>query len=517
MRAFYALFFSWTILISSLCATQPKKPSSESIIKQVKAIAEKGENEEKKAICALLDELVHSSCVLQEGSDADQRPVFVGVQADFERLFLQLLSTKQINHLTCIIHTPAPATPLCTNGEISPGLVDPSLLNDSKRLLTVTQRPELLRTILKMGGDIFTAYPRGGRHNRSSEQLAILDDLLNDHPEHLVAVELNCTELPQDLIGATYIISLDEQQTFALSIKSYQAIQPTGRQWGIWFGTIKDPVIADRLQTISTFLGKHGCSIDPLISFCEPNPSVKAYFEAFPTLRSNMQWAQIIELGERALQNSPRSNDAIQIHGQLASTYFYQGNFEQADKHATLCYNIASVVGNQQGQVHGLYLLSATARAREDFAKAKSYALQALPKSEGELRAKVLFNLGATEEEDPRGNLEQARASLEEALSLFHCSEDQQRTTIRLGKIYFLTKRLDTARNLLENVLPEIQNIRIIMHAEYLLAQIEKASGNIDKARVYAMSALAKANQLGASKDAERIENFCNDKQPPSK
>ena len=159
--------------------------------------------------------------------------------------------------------------------------------------------------------------------------------------------------------------------------------------------------------------------------------------------------------------------------------------------------------------MHGLYLLSAVARAEGDFEKAKTIALEALLLSQDELRAKVLFNLGAAEaDDDPKGDLIVAQKSFEEALLLSVCLEDRQRTTIRLGKVYLLQGNIAEAKSLLGKILPEIQNKRIAMHAEYLSAQVEKALGDIEKARQMAQEALIKAAELGAAKDAERIKEF---------
>jgi len=230
-----------------------------------------------------------------------------------------------------------------------------------------------------------------------------------------------------------------------------------------------------------------------------------SHFQNFPSLRAEERWEQIIVSGEETLPSATEV-EALQIHGQLASSYFYQGHFEKAKRHASLCYELACKLGN--GKEHGLYLLSAVARAEGNFADAKALALEALLSSEGEMKAKVLFNLGAAEADDPHGNLESAQKSFREALDLFDCIEDRQRTAIRLGKVYLLQGKMAEAQNLLNQTISEIKSQRILMHAEYLLAQIEKALGHLKKARNVAQSALAKAEELGAAKDAERIRAF---------
>ena len=54
-------------------------------------------------------------------------------------------------------------------------IIDPAILNDPERLLTVKKRPEIIRDYLQEGGILYTVFPKKGREARSSEQLAILD------------------------------------------------------------------------------------------------------------------------------------------------------------------------------------------------------------------------------------------------------------------------------------------------------------------------------------------------------
>ena len=234
-----------------------KANDSRSIIEVVKTFAQSG-GQVQQPVSKLLDELTVTTAVIRKGTDTDLRPVFVNVQADFERAIVYWLNSKQIIRSTCIIHAPAPATPLCTNGEISAGLIDPAIQNDFERLLTVKKRPDIIRDYLREGGHFLTVYPSGGRNSRSVEQLAILDNLLENYPHHLQATELDCSQIPQDLIGATYLITFADSQTYVLSLRSYQANSPADDKWAIWFGSIHDPVVAERLQAVMSFLKEHG-------------------------------------------------------------------------------------------------------------------------------------------------------------------------------------------------------------------------------------------------------------------
>lgn len=236
---------------------------SQSFMKVVKTFTQAGSSAFRSSVLELLDELSVTSSITREGTDADQRPVFVSAQADFERAIVYWLKSKQIVSCTCIIHTPAPATPLCTNGEIPIGLIDPAIQNDQERLLTIKKRPDIIRDYLQEGGHLFTTYPKKGRELRSAEQLAILDDLARTHPQHLHAIELNCDAIPQDLIGATYLIAFADSSTYVLSLRSYQANSPTDDKWAIWFGSTHDSAVAERLQAVTSFLRDRGFLLLP--------------------------------------------------------------------------------------------------------------------------------------------------------------------------------------------------------------------------------------------------------------
>ena len=218
----------------------------------VKTFTQQGNGPFQKAISDLIDQLALSPVVIREGMDAEKRPLFLNAQADFEQSIVYGLKTQKITNAICIIHMPAPDTPLCTNEEISEGLVDPEFL------LTGKKKPHILRDYLKEGGTLISAYPRGARTLRSAEQLAILDELIKNHGDCLQTVELDCTEIPKELIGTTYFITFADEQTAILSLRGYQSNPPADDLWAIWFGPIDDPVIMQRLEEIFSFLDRHG-------------------------------------------------------------------------------------------------------------------------------------------------------------------------------------------------------------------------------------------------------------------
>jgi len=95
-----------------------------------------------------------------------------------------------------------------------------------------------------------------------------------------------------------------------------------------------------------------------------PLLTVSLYFQDFPPLQKEERWEEIIDLGESDLKS--------------ATDPFYQGDFEKAAQHTSLWYQMAIELDDSKEKTHGLYLLSALARTKGDFEKARKIALSAL-------------------------------------------------------------------------------------------------------------------------------------------
>jgi hypothetical protein len=200
------------------------------------------------------------------GDDSVCRPIFVNLQAYIEEIFAELLEEGKIKTAVGIIHTPQPATPLCTGGQITPGLVTDAISQDPERLATVLKRPNIVRKFLGAGGTLVTAYPEVGRSQRSAEQLAIFDGLKAQYPQHLLDKPLAIDALPRGVSGATYIVEDQQGNKSMFSIMAEQAnVQQPSADWGIWFGSINKPKIKERLSALEPFLSQHelilGCMI----------------------------------------------------------------------------------------------------------------------------------------------------------------------------------------------------------------------------------------------------------------
>lgn len=212
----------------------------------------------KAEIHRLLEELKTEGEVIRSGDDAINRPVFVSTQANIEKVMAYMLAAGKIRNLMGIIHTPAPATPLCTEGRITEGLVDPSMKDDDKRLYTVKTRAQIVRDYLEKDGILYALYPIGGYQKRSKEQLQILEELLDNYPINLKSKELNCSVLKKDMSGATYLFKGPDSKIFVFGIMAPQAIfAHTNQEWGMWFGEISDSPVEKRMQYVFQFIKNH--------------------------------------------------------------------------------------------------------------------------------------------------------------------------------------------------------------------------------------------------------------------
>ncbi len=184
-------------------------------------------------------------------SDALVRPVYVTAQGDFERTMAYMLEKGKIVCLMGWIHTPTPATPLCTRGDVTLGLVDEEIEKDPKRLFTVMKRPEIIREFLQKGGFLVAVYPKDGLFKRTEEQRDVFYQVKKEYPNHLIDLPLLISELPQDMIGATYMFKTFEDEWFAFAIQATQANAPEdNHSWIMWFGHADDHELRKRIDQV---------------------------------------------------------------------------------------------------------------------------------------------------------------------------------------------------------------------------------------------------------------------------
>lgn len=208
----------------------------------------------KSEICKIWNNLNKEGSIEVSGTDSDFRPYFVALQSVIEYVLASELQ-KNVKFLMGVIHTPMPATPVCTRGEISKDLVESSLESDPTRIFTVKSRTTIIRDYLYKGGDLFIIYPKNGFFKRTEEQRKIYLQELDNNSDHLFNVPLDCETIPTELIGATYLFQDHSGNKFIFAIKMTQANDPKEiGNFGLWFGSIHHPSIVERLQAVSSYL-----------------------------------------------------------------------------------------------------------------------------------------------------------------------------------------------------------------------------------------------------------------------
>lgn len=232
------------------------------------------------------------------------------------------------------------------------------------------------------------------------------------------------------------------------------------------------------------------------------------FYHSFDQKKSE-QWPSLLEIGEKALEE----HSDPKIHARLASLYFYLGKYEEMKKHIDACITESLDDESQELLIRSLYLLSAYHRINKNYASAQHVIQKALTKARAYnqpcLLAKVLFNAGAAEADDPKGDCELAQKYYEEALTYFSPdSDDAHRVLIRLGRIYFLKKEFYKLNPLLSNLSQTNLSPRTCVHFYYLSAQVALAKGMIEEAEKWIEKGLHLAKKMDMTKDYERLESL---------
>lgn len=239
-----------------------------------------------------------------------------------------------------------------------------------------------------------------------------------------------------------------------------------------------------------------------------------------PFLKRCGFWQEHIRFGELAIklaEEKGRLLDAANISNQIASTYYYLGDFASCKKKALCAYDIYSEQDKQACKIGALYLISASARGLLDFPEALTFghlALKLFYSNELKdplLEAKILFNLAAAYMDQEVPNLKDAENFLASCLVLTNNIPGTSyaiRARLRLAKVYLLQGKVIPAESTLENLIKEIKEKRDLMHCHYLFALLYKDKKNKDLSIKHAKKAKLLAQELQAKADLARIESL---------
>jgi len=252
----------------------------------------------------------------------------------------------------------------------------------------------------------------------------------------------------------------------------------------------------------------------------ESDELIALLLESGSELKKKGRWVEHIRFSEIALQRCEekgRMEDRARLCTQVASTYFYQGDFLSCEEKAKVAYEIYIAKGAEVGQVASLYLLSAASRGLKNFEKSIAIGHAALALfQEGNcqnelLEAKILFNLAAAYMDQEKPEPLQAETLLIACILLAEKAQDKScvfRASLRLAKTYLLLDRVGESQDLLYSLSDTIQEPREWMHYHYLLAQLFVKKEEPKQALVHAKKAQIHAEELHAVQDLRRISQL---------
>ncbi|MES2121813.1 MAG: hypothetical protein V4492_03420 [Chlamydiota bacterium] len=212
----------------------------------------------KTEVLGVIEVLERDGHISEMGSD-DMRIKYVYLQGAIEHALACAQALGDIHSLEGMIHTPTVATPFCIQvGGPFESVLDASIRENPAKLLTVQSRAQIVREFLSNGGKFHIYYPESGLGMRSQEQLQIFQSELVRFSGHLFNRPLACEQLNPHMNGATYFFKTADHRAFAFSIKSRQANDVHGQsEWGMWFGSVEEPAIAERTTQICGYLAEN--------------------------------------------------------------------------------------------------------------------------------------------------------------------------------------------------------------------------------------------------------------------
>ena len=270
--------------------------------------------------------------------------------------------------------------------------------------------------------------------------------------------------------------------------------------------------------------------------------AVSEFFRYYPQWRERSSWQQIVQKGEAAAslcQKRQRYEEEALIRARVGASHIYLGDHDHAETQVRASLELAEQYQYQSVKVRALGLLSGIYRMRalrastphdqqRFFGQAESLAVSALKHYEEaglqivSLKAKVLCELSALyadrvelhtaqgliiEEDAPA--LEKARKGFEEAMELFalrNLMHDYRSAAVRYGQVLLQMDRVAESRAILDELRAEIRRPKTHYHWEALKARVEAAEGKPLKALQTAAVARSKAEELGATDDARRLQ-----------
>ena len=226
-------------------------------------------------------------------------------------------------------------------------------------------------------------------------------------------------------------------------------------------------------------------------------------------------WQTHIRLGARGMEDAgmqSRFLDRARIALNVASSYFYLGDYDNCRKLAEEASNYAREHKDWKEYITSLYLLSGVSRAqgRKEavyFAEKGMEELKKHQPNDRYLKAKILYNLGGALSDLAEPDLDRARIAMMESHTLYHELNNQYeivRSGLRLARIDYLKGEYISALAVIQSVEVHLERPRSRMLYRYMMAKILHRMKKWDRAKTEALESLAWADRLNAKVDEER-------------
>ena len=213
----------------------------------------------------LIQPLIHSPTAQLEGPDPESRAIAVNFQSAFESTLLEALRNNRVQKAIIIMHTHMPTTPLCSPREnVLTESINASMENKPVLNKTIKDRTKTLREFAQLPNvDLYIAYAKDGLIQRTPPERANYLEAIND-PKNtaLHDVRLSCSEIPDDVVGASYVLTTNQGDSLYFGLSGKQAVDggEGATSWAFWFGSLGTPAIQSRYQKIMSYL--QGCGLE---------------------------------------------------------------------------------------------------------------------------------------------------------------------------------------------------------------------------------------------------------------
>lgn len=195
-----------------------------------------------------------------KGTDQECRTICVTAQGGIEEGLAKLLHSGEVKSVKAVFLTPLPTTPLRKEG-VTEGLTN--VFFDSARQYTLDMRENTLRNLRDAGATIIAAYSlesyEGLKKDDANKKQIEIWERESLH-ERVIDVPLN-KSVPEDFVGALYLITDNEGKEFYLPTQGIQAKDsPQGEAiWKKWL-TLKDAENegAERSKNMLHFINENG-------------------------------------------------------------------------------------------------------------------------------------------------------------------------------------------------------------------------------------------------------------------